>query len=70
MDALIKKIQNGIENKNFCTIFRKDMEAIANESIELHPKIKKSIEDFARKHGWKPTIHDAGPRVIFRKINT
>jgi hypothetical protein len=68
MDALIKKIQNGIESKKFCTVFQRDVEQIVNDRIGIDPKIKKSVEDFAKKHGWKPTITDAGLRVTFRKL--
>ena len=68
MDGLIKKIQNGIESRKFCIIFKNDIEKIVNERLELDPGIRKSIEDFAHRHGWKSVITDSGPLVTFRKM--
>jgi hypothetical protein len=68
MDDLIKKIQGGIDEKKFSSLFRKDVETIVGGEVGIDPKARKAIEDFAKSHGWIAKISEAGPRVTFWKV--
>lgn len=68
MEALKKLVAERLEKKQFCTVFKQDIDRVWPPASE-NEKQKKEIIAFAKANGWSVKFSDPGLRVVFRKLD-
>jgi len=51
-----------------CTVFEDSVARVWPVGPVADPKREERILAFAKSNGWAATIHDAGARVVFKKL--
>ena len=69
MEALKKLVSERLATKQFCTIFKQDIDRVWPPEATEREKQKKAILAFAKANGWSVKFSDPGLRVVFRKLD-